>query len=220
MNTTYYTGERGQKYFDMRVQRRATAVQEENASIFLPFMEPHMTVLDFGCGTGGILNALPCSSRLGVEVNEPSIAVAAENGIRIFRSLDEAPAEIADLVISHHAIEHVPEPLTIIAGLYRALKPGHRAVIVVPAEEPRRRKNRRWHPNADKHLYSWNPVTLGNLMELAGFHLELGFLTPASSSRYIQWARPVPGLYRAMKRFLAILLSRHATVCVGRKEHV
>jgi SAM-dependent methyltransferase len=70
-----------------------------------------------------------------------------------------------DVVLAHHVLEHVDDPLTTLQSLRPLLAPGGRLLIFVPLE--RGRKFVRGEPNM--HLYAWTPQTLGNLVERAGF---------------------------------------------------
>ncbi len=214
-----YTGEAGGRYFQRRLKCRSDAAQAEAAKLFAPFIRPNSVVVDFGCGTGGILSNLQCSRRIGVEINEPSVKIAVERGIEFYAELSEIPSEIADVAITHHALEHVEEPLVVLRGLNRILKDGGRIILVVPAETPRRISNRSWRkePN-NNHLYSWTPLTLGNLLVAAGYTVECAFIRQAGFSRWNAWARPIPPLKRLAEYAFAVLFSQFHTICVASKK--
>lgn len=218
MSRDYYTGENGKRYFNMRHQRRNVKAQIESAKSFSPYITSDSVVLDFGCGTGGLINNINCSKRLGVEINEPSIEIATQNGIEVYRNINDVPDGIVDTIISHHAIEHVEEPLNILKDLYKKLKNDGMLIVVVPAEEPRKGKNKKWVQEKDKHLYSWNPLTLGNLMEVAGFKVTNSYVLSAGYSHYIEWSRNIPILFNLLKKLVALTKSRYHTVCIGEKS--
>jgi len=71
-------------------------------------------------------------------------------------------------VISNHALEHVDCPLETLVDLLPKIKRNGHVVFVVPHEGPRNK----WQPNdINQHLYTWNPMTLGNLFSKAGFRI-------------------------------------------------
>jgi SAM-dependent methyltransferase len=140
-----------------------------NASKFAPFIKASDAVLDFGCGGGFILRSLNCKRRSGIEINPEARSEAKRNGITVFSSIGEAPEAITDVLISHHALEHVENPLLSLSELRRTVMPGGRAIFVVPCESilrPYRRKD------INQHLYTWNPMCLGNLLTAAGYTVD------------------------------------------------
>lgn len=138
---------------------------------FEPFISPDDVVLDFGCGGGYLLSTFLCRGRYGVELNEIARQEAPED-INVYPSIDELPATLLfDVIISHHALEHVDHPLEILQRLRERLKPGGKIVFVVPSES--------WHKqrayqsgDINQHLYSWTPLLLGNLFVRAGLRVE------------------------------------------------
>src|SRR5262249_55067297 len=76
-----------------------------------------------------------------------------------------------DVIISHHALEHVDAPLEIVQKLGARLRPAGRVVFVVPSEDWR--KQRRYRTNdINQHLYTWTPLILGNLFTRAGYRVD------------------------------------------------
>jgi SAM-dependent methyltransferase len=136
--------------------------------LFEPHVEPHHSVLDFGCGGGFILSRLSCARKFGVEVNPEACDQAVRNGLTVFGGLGEMNGASVDVVISNHALEHVPDPLGELRRIRQVLKPGGRLVLVTPLE-----RGTSWRP-ADKnqHLFTWSPMNLGNLVTAAGFKVE------------------------------------------------
>jgi SAM-dependent methyltransferase len=139
-----------------------------NRTKFSDHIDPSHTVLDFGCGAGFLLKGLQCARRIGVEINPAAAAVARDHGVETYATADDVPDEVADVIISNHALEHVFRPLDELKSLYRKLKPGGTIVIVVPCESA----SSKYVPNdINHHLYSWSPMCLGNLFSEAGFSL-------------------------------------------------
>jgi len=99
-------------------------------------------VLDLGCGTGAVLERLlaldaPFGTYTGFDVSPAMLARARAKlghvpGTR-FESLDlrvEPPSDGPfDLVVSAWALEHLPEPGTLVAAARARLRPGGRLVL-------------------------------------------------------------------------------------------
>jgi SAM-dependent methyltransferase len=82
--------------------------------------------------------------------------------------LSDATAEV---VLCHHALEHVLEPAAVMREFARILRPGGRLVVHVPWEVERRYA--RYDPaEPNHHLYHWNAQNLGNLAALLGWKVE------------------------------------------------
>jgi SAM-dependent methyltransferase len=125
-------------------------------------------VIDFGCGGGFLLKALNCSEKKGVEINEYARKNAEnENCLSVVADIDEIENEWADVIISNHALEHTHNPLNIILKLADKLKKGGLIIMVVPQEH-----NNKYHKDdINQHLYTWTPLTLGNLLNTAGLEV-------------------------------------------------
>jgi len=137
-----------------------------NAPLFRAFIKSGDSVLDFGCGGGWLLKNITCQRRLGVEVNPVAADVARKNGLEIFDTVTDVPDLAANVVISNHALEHVLHPLHELISLRPKLQPGGQAVFIVPCENTRTA----YFPNdINHHLYTWNPMSLGNLFSEAGY---------------------------------------------------
>ncbi|MEN6542673.1 class I SAM-dependent methyltransferase [Parvibaculum sp.] len=195
-----YVGERGQRYHLLRAKRRAAPIQERRAALFRDVVRPDATVLDFGCGTGGVLRALNVKRRIGIEINEAAAAEAARCLDEVHDTLGKVADAAVDTVISFHALEHVDAPAEIIHEIFRVLRPGGIVKIFVPCEMPFLLPlHRKWAAeDIDMHLFSWTPLTLGNLVHVGGFQnitAEMipyseggrpgGFFAPGTKGRYL-----------------------------------
>lgn len=156
------------KYFDWQREIGEFAGQA-NRFKFEPHVRPSDRVLDFGCGGGFLLAAIPCAERKGVEINPVARAEAIRNGIAAVPSSEEVPDDWADVVISNSCLEHCESPLTELKRLMQKLKPGGKLVLVVPHETI----GWRYRPgDINQHIYTWSPMALGNLVALAGFEIK------------------------------------------------
>jgi 2-polyprenyl-3-methyl-5-hydroxy-6-metoxy-1,4-benzoquinol methylase len=185
----HYLGEKGEQYFGWQ-HRFGTVNGEINAHKVRHLIRPADTVVDFGCGGGDLLRALECSRRIGVEINPIARQRASELGVQCYADLAEVPDEVADVVISNHALEHVPCPIEALTQLKRKLKPGGILALSVPIDDWRTHK--RYNPDdRNHHLYTWTVQLLGNLLCEAGFSVE-----PCDISvRTHAWPKYYPFLY-------------------------
>lgn len=142
--------------------------KQANLIKFEEFVRPTDTVIDFGAGGGFLLSQVSCAQKIGVEVNPSGRANGASLGVRMVERFADLPDEIADVVISNHALEHTDRPLDHLREAYAKLKPGGLAVFVIPCEQT----GYRWRPNdVNFHMYSWGPMTFGNLFTRVGFEV-------------------------------------------------
>jgi SAM-dependent methyltransferase len=136
---------------------------------FAPYIRPTDVVLDFGCAGGGMLAGLPGARKIGVELNDVARESAVkEYGLEAYKSLDTTPDAVADVIVSNHTLEHLASPFEALRQLRSKLKPDGKLVLVLPIDDWR--AQRAWDPrDINRHLYTWSPLNLGNLLDEAGW---------------------------------------------------
>jgi SAM-dependent methyltransferase len=187
----HYVGDKGKLYFKYQ---NAGALQQGDieARKFRPFVTRSATVLDFGCGSGAVLASLDCENKVGIEINAAAQETARSYGITVYDSLDAVSMGSVDLVISNHALEHVPNPLHTLKAIKTVLKLEGQLVLYVPIDDWRTEK---FFSAADinRHLYTWTPLLLGNLLDEAGFAVEdVRVITHAWPPRWQRLDRMLP----------------------------
>lgn len=190
---------------------------EVDAFKFRPFVAPTDRLLDFGCGAGDMILALRPGEAIGVELSAHAREAAASKGVRTVERLDEVEDEWADVVISHHALEHVEHPLKEVAHLARKLRRGGRLVVVVPCDAasfPYRAEDQ------DLHLYSWSASNLGNLTRAAGLAVveacEIAHKWPPGWRHAYRWLGP-RGFHLASLAWGRISLARRQVRVVAER---
>lgn len=169
---SHYQGEAGRRYHEIKrgVPEAALPwIARLRAAKIQPHVRPDDSVLEYGAGAGWNLVALHATRRIAFDVSEFLRPEVEQRGLEFAGDTRSLADGLADVVICHHALEHLLAPPTALAEMRRLLKPtGHLLVWVPFEDEWRHRRFTRGEKN--HHLYSWNPQTLGNLLEECGFH--------------------------------------------------
>ena len=181
---SFYQADSGYHATQLEVPEVAyTLMAAERARKIQPEIDPAWRVLEYGVGTGLNLAAVKCRARWGFDIASHLGPALAQRGIQFFPAMAQVPGESVDAVLCHHALEHVPSPGAALAEMRRVLTGGGRLLLYVPFEqEARYRSFRADEPN--HHLYSWNPQTLGNLVETAGFAVEQAYCGATGYERF------------------------------------
>ena len=166
---------------------------------FSGFIRAEDRIIDFGSGGGFLLEKIQCKEKIGIEINKTALREAEKRGIKTVNSINLVKDEWADVIISNHALEHTLNPLIVLKELHSKLKSGGRIIFVVPCESIRYKYIAN---DINHHLYSWSPMSLGNLFTEAGFKI-------IESKAYIhKWPPFHYTLARIFKRKIFNLLSR------------
>lgn len=95
-------------------------------------------ILDVGCGNGLLLRKLACLGfrrLLGIDPFLERDRLAAEDVRLLACSIEELPAlvdEPFDLIMFHHALEHMPDQQSALRTAARLLRPGGTCLIRIP----------------------------------------------------------------------------------------
>ena len=152
------------------------------------WLQPSDVILEYGAGFGWNLARLECRRKLAFDLADflaPSIRAA---GVEFVPDTKVIPVASVNVVVCHHALEHVMQPAAVLAEIGRLLRPDGKLLLFVPYE--RERKYRRFdRTEANHHLYSWNVQTLGNLVEESGFRVAEAMTGPFGYDRFAAvWA--------------------------------
>lgn len=162
------------------------AVARRGRRIALPFgwdelagMSPGL-LMDVGCGSGA---ALMLARQLGwqaqgIEMDSTAVTSARAAGLLVEQggySLLRDHPQTFDCIMCSHVIEHVFDPVDLIAAMYLALKPGGRLLLATPNanSDVHQHFGRFWRGlEAPRHLVIFSEKTLIALLQKQGFVVD------------------------------------------------
>lgn len=132
--------------------------------------------LDYGCGNGGLVRfAAEAGLHQVFGYDTGAMAVSARRfGLKILddRQLGDVEGTF-DLITAIEVIEHVPDPLALLAAMRRWLKPGGLLFLTTGNARPYRDRLLSWsYVLPDVHVSFFEPQTLARAMEQSGFRAE------------------------------------------------
>lgn len=144
--------------------------------MYLP-NRPAGRLLDIGCGSGAMLMNLRSAGWQveGIEVDAPAVENARQKGLHVRRGdvwEQQYSDNTFDAVVLSHVIEHVSDPIQLMAECRRILKPGGVMSVVTPnmGSLGRRIWGDSWfHLDPPRHLVLHNTRTIRTVAQRAGF---------------------------------------------------
>jgi 2-polyprenyl-3-methyl-5-hydroxy-6-metoxy-1,4-benzoquinol methylase len=220
--SSHYDGIAGSGYFDWQ-NKNAAGTAGIEARKFRAFVKRTDRVLDFGCGGGHVLRNLECGRRVGVEINPVARRFAQESGIECHATLAEVEDNFFDVIISNHALEHVPFPIMVLKGFREKLAPSGVLLLCVPIDDWRAQRD--YTPtDINHHLHTWTPQLLGNSLVEAGFSSDdfsIKVLAHAWIPKTAIMYRRLPRAgFDLLCRLFAILTRRRQLFVVARKTFI
>ena len=221
----HYRGDAGRRYHQSKrglPEQALPWVAALRARKLAPLIGADDVVLEYGVGGGWNLAALRCRRKIGFDISdflEPSLRAL---GIEFVAGTRPLPDAVADVVICHHTLEHVPRPPDVLQEIRRLLKPAGRLALFVPFE--REEKYEHFRPDEpNHHLYSWNVQTLGNLAQEAGFQVSQAGIGEFGYSRLAAvWAAKLrlgETGFRCLRRLLHLIRPAFEVRLIAIKPH-
>lgn len=160
----------------------------ETAQFFITRLQEHYTqsladasVLDFGCGTGIVLDEIQkLGSRCtGVEMSPWACRYGRERFGLTMLNEDilkvQLEPESFDVILMSHVIEHLPDPVTIVSRLAHLLKPNGVLMICTPYSDSLGAKlfGRHWlYYLPNEHLHLFNDSSMTKVIESSGLQVK------------------------------------------------
>ena len=165
------------------------------------------SVLDLGCGLGGLLDSL---AALGWDTHgiDPATKVAFQRH-RELASIPDHPQ--FDLVVLHHVIEHVTDPLAILRQLARATRDGGFLFLSVPnLDDVAEHGELKYCLRHKVHVLAYSAQCLEWLAAAAGFRIVSTSPIPRKPRQRVALARressrPLPSPARPLESARAAL---------------
>lgn len=144
-----------------------------------PFVE-NGKILDFGCGSGEVLNILKKVGweTCGVEIDKKAAEYARSMGLNVFsqdlRSI-RFPDDYFDVVRMRSVLEHLHQAPVILEEIHRILKKRGRLLLIVPNIDSFEFKifRSKWFPlDIPRHIYHFSSKSLAALLKKSCFNIE------------------------------------------------
>jgi 2-polyprenyl-3-methyl-5-hydroxy-6-metoxy-1,4-benzoquinol methylase len=194
------------------------------------------TLLDVGCGNGSFLvQAQACGwDAEGIDPDPEATAEGLRRGVRVRAGdlgLYAGQAQRFDVITLSHVIEHVHDPVAMLADCLRLLRPGGRLWVATPNQDSLGHAyfGRHWRGlETPRHLVLFNERVLRRALMDAGFgqawrlpsHLREHFAIARASHRMAQGLSPnEPSVRLPLKLLLAVWgMSGRAWLRPARRE--
>ena len=174
--SNHYKDDAGQRYVLHHQADPYRFGYELNFNYFKPYLKSTDTVLDFGCGNGGMLRLIQqvVQRAEGLEVNPFAREIVQSMGLTILSSLDELPlGPVYDVVVSNHALEHIRDVSSTLERVRLSMKPNAMLLLKLPIDDWRADYQRKWaRDDVDHHLQTWTPRLIGNVLYETGYDVE------------------------------------------------
>lgn len=134
-------------------------------------------ILDFGTGSGHMVDALVRTKKFQVHGYEPNLDIITRNINHpelIFPSLESLRPEQYDLITAWHVLEHVEDLLGTLKLFKQTLKSNGKLIIAVPNINSYDSQIYKEHWAAldlPRHLYHFTPGSISHLFQQNGFKL-------------------------------------------------
>lgn len=170
-------------YFDWQA-KIAASIAKHQAQATQNYIRSGDTILEIGCGGGFSLALLDAQEKFCLEIN-PHARAKHASSIRSSGSWTDLalvlPPVGVDFIYSWDSIEHHPSPIDTLICARGFLKPGGRIFISVPFDHAGMGNPKMgaqvygrsyFSKDISFHLFTWNPLLLGNLLTAAGFEVD------------------------------------------------
>jgi SAM-dependent methyltransferase len=219
LTSSRYVGKAGEEYFNYQ-NFLSDITGPYKAGKFKKWIKPEDIVLDFGCANGKLISSLNCTCRIGVEINPAAREEAIANGVEVYSDISVILDKSITVAISHHALEHVLDPLGTLKEIHRTLVQGGRLILCLPFDDWRNQKHDD-PQDINHHLFTWNPLLLGNLLREAGFEVErvwiYSYAWHNSFFKYRLHSVLPKWIFNLLCKVTAWLLIRHQVMALARK---
>lgn len=138
-------------------------------------------IVEIGCGNGQyleIMKKLGLKNITGLESGKTNYWACLKKGFHVINGntfsllRDNTLTNVFDAFVMFHFLEHIPDPVKFVTGLYKIIKPGGVGLIEVPNYDHIERNNV-WLEFTKDHRFYYRNRTLCYLLSKCGFNIEL-----------------------------------------------
>jgi SAM-dependent methyltransferase len=134
-------------------------------------------ILDIGCGSGVLLYRLRNAGFYNATGNDPfTKEIITESGEKIIsnKSFNESKDKY-DLVMMHHSLEHVPNPVEVLKDIKKILKPNGQILIRIPYVDSycwEQYKEQWMQMDPPRHLFLHSKKSIQIMLKEAGLNKD------------------------------------------------
>lgn len=133
---------------------------------FEKYIKTKFNILDYGCGSGQLLNLIECKFKIGVEKNNQSLKKVRNKKINCVKKLQNLNNNIKfDTIFALSVIDHLTDPVLLIKKLKNKLKKDGQIVIIVRHDSKNQNQK---NCSYKEHLFSWSLLSFNNLLNSVG----------------------------------------------------
>lgn len=175
------------------------------------------SVLEFGAGLGQNLAVIQAENKWAVDINPQSKIACESKGFHWTDSLEQTPDGAFDIVLAHHSLEHVTSPYHTLQTLRRKATSRGKLFLAVPLETNELPEAVHKY-DEHRHLFSWTPMTLKNLLISTGWKIETlkihnGLLLVRSLSLLDVSPRAFTSVRNLLSRFAPLKSAEVIAIC-------
>lgn len=179
---------------DIQTYRNKSYQDDLRRAKFIEERVSNKSLLDFGCGAGGLLHLLKDKtfSIAGLEIDKTINEYINNEGFKCYTSIEQINKKY-DFITLFHVLEHLPDPMKILKELKEHLNPNGKIFIEVPNSDDALLTL--YHNDAfadftywSCHLYLYNSTTLAEVCTQAGFQISsIKQVQRYSLSNHLYW---------------------------------
>ena len=133
---------------------------------FSKYIDKKFKVLDFGCGSGELLDLIDCKFKIGVEINKYSQKKLKNKNLMFVDKLEKIDKKIKfDTIFCLSVLDHLDNPLSTLKKIKDRLKKNGKLIVIIRNDSRRQNIKNSIYKN---HLYSWSLLSFNNLINNIG----------------------------------------------------